>query len=186
MTLSKKAAVSTFSMAMMTAARQAPTSIGRRAECGAGRHDHERPAAGLHEGICARRLYRVSMSTRAAFRGERAGRPARSGFPMTFTDSLRGLGKRTRLVHPTIRSERSDPACQQKNDNDDQDDAEDTDAAVTVAVTVAAEAATEPAEQGDDEDDDENESQRHELSLTKEHRQLDLGWRFSAESLTGR
>ena len=40
---------------------------------------------------------------------------------------------------------RSDPPKHHKNDNDDQDGAEDTDATVTEAITVAAEAATEAA-----------------------------------------
>jgi hypothetical protein len=43
-------------------------------------------------------------------------------------------------------------------------DADNTDASVTVAVAVAAEAATEAAEQEDDEDDDEYEADRHDLS----------------------
>jgi hypothetical protein len=56
---------------------------------------------------------------------------------------------------------RSDPPKQYKNDNDDQDDAEETDAAVTEAVTVAAKAATEATEQSNDEDDNEDGSERH-------------------------
>src|SRR5450631_654090 len=58
---------------------------------------------------------------------------------------------------------RSDPAEQHENDNDDQDGADKTDAAVTVAVAVAAETAAETAEQEDDEDDDEYKSDRHGL-----------------------
>ena len=44
---------------------------------------------------------------------------------------------------------------------DDQDDADDTNAAVTEAITVAAEAATEAPKQEDDEQDDEYEPKRH-------------------------
>ena len=56
---------------------------------------------------------------------------------------------------------RSDPPEQNKNDNDDQDGAEDTDATVTEAITVAAESATEATEQENDEDDNEDGSERH-------------------------
>ena len=52
----------------------------------------------------------------------------------------------------------SEPPGQHQDDNDNQHDAEDTDAAVTVAITVAAETAAESAEQGDDENDDKDES----------------------------
>ena len=45
-----------------------------------------------------------------------------------------------------------------------EDDAEDTDAAVTESVAVAAEAATEATQEEDDEEDDEYESNRHGLS----------------------
>jgi hypothetical protein len=46
---------------------------------------------------------------------------------------------------------RSKTAHEKQYDKDDQDNADDTNAAVTVAVTVAAEAATEATEQEDNE-----------------------------------
>src|SRR5664279_2544686 len=58
---------------------------------------------------------------------------------------------------------RSDPAKQHENDNDDQDGADKTDAAVTVAVAIATETAAEAAQQEDDEEDDKYESDRHGL-----------------------
>jgi hypothetical protein len=57
-----------------------------------------------------------------------------------------------------------EPPQQHENDNDDQDGADDTDAAVTEAVTVPAELAAEAAEQEDDEDDNEDGSERHDFS----------------------
>jgi hypothetical protein len=64
---------------------------------------------------------------------------------------------------PDIPPVRSDPPEQNKNDNDDQDGAKDTDATVTEAVTVAAESATEATEQENDEDDNEDSSERHDF-----------------------
>jgi len=49
---------------------------------------------------------------------------------------------------------RSKPTREKQYDEDDQDDAENTNAAVTVAVAVATEPATESASQEDDEEDD--------------------------------
>jgi hypothetical protein len=50
---------------------------------------------------------------------------------------------------------------QQENQKNNQDNADETNPAMSVAVTVTAEAATETAKQKNDEDDDEDESQRH-------------------------
>jgi hypothetical protein len=63
-----------------------------------------------------------------------------------------------------ILSLRSKPTHDKQYHEDDQDDADDTNAAVTVAVAVATEAATEATKQKDDEEDDEYESDRHYLS----------------------
>lgn len=54
---------------------------------------------------------------------------------------------------------RSKPTRKNQYDEDDQDDANDTDAAMTVAVAVATEATTEAAKQEDDKYDDEYESE---------------------------
>src|ERR1035438_4474992 len=59
---------------------------------------------------------------------------------------------------------RSKPTHDKQYHEDDQDDADDTNAAVTVAIAVAAEAATEATKQEDHEEDDEYESDRHYLS----------------------
>jgi len=58
---------------------------------------------------------------------------------------------------------RSKPPHEKQYDQDDQDDADHTYAAVTEAVAVAAEAATETTKQEDDEQDDEYESELHNL-----------------------
>ena len=58
---------------------------------------------------------------------------------------------------------RSKPTHEKQYDEDDQDYANDTDAAVPEAVAVTAEAATEAAKQEDDEDDYQYESERHNL-----------------------
>jgi hypothetical protein len=58
----------------------------------------------------------------------------------------------------------SKPTHEKQYDEDDQNDADDTDAAVTEAVAVAAEATTEATKQEDDENDDEYESNGHGLS----------------------
>src|SRR5262245_42477512 len=55
-------------------------------------------------------------------------------------------------------------SCEKQDDKNDQDDTENSDAAVTIAVAVAAEAAAETTEQENDEDNDEDESERHDLS----------------------
>jgi hypothetical protein len=55
----------------------------------------------------------------------------------------------------------SNPTQKDKHEEYDQDDANDSDAPVTIAVTVAAETATEAPKQEDDEDDDEYQSNRH-------------------------
>src|ERR1700734_1616738 len=52
---------------------------------------------------------------------------------------------------------------QPQSDNDDQDGADDTNAAMPVAVTVAAKAASQTAEQENNEDGNEDESYRHGL-----------------------
>jgi hypothetical protein len=62
-----------------------------------------------------------------------------------------------------IPPDRSKPTHEKQYHEDDQDDADHTDAAVPKPVTVAAEAATEATKQEDDEDDDEYESERHDL-----------------------
>jgi hypothetical protein len=67
-----------------------------------------------------------------------------------------------RLIKST--DTKSEPPKQHENDNDDQDGADDTDAAVAEAVTVPAELAAETAEQEDDEDDNEDGSERHDFS----------------------
>jgi hypothetical protein len=67
-----------------------------------------------------------------------------------------------RLIKST--DTKSEPPKQHENDNDDQDGADDTDAAVAEAVTVPAELAAEAAEQEDDEDDNEDDSERHDFS----------------------
>jgi hypothetical protein len=50
---------------------------------------------------------------------------------------------------------RSNPTHEKRNDEDDQNNADDTDAAMTVAVAVPAEATTETTKQEDDEENDE-------------------------------
>src|SRR4051812_42895389 len=69
-----------------------------------------------------------------------------------------------RCVYPGYACCSSNPAHQKKYEQDDDDNADDTHAAVTVTVAVATEAATEAAEQEDDQDDDKYESDRHHLS----------------------
>ena len=59
---------------------------------------------------------------------------------------------------------RSKPTHEKQYDQDEQDDADHTDAAVTEPVSVAAKAPTEATKQDDDEEDDEYESERPDLS----------------------
>src|ERR1700731_1253701 len=61
----------------------------------------------------------------------------------------------------------SKPPHEKQDDEHNQDDADDTNAAVAIAIAVAAEAATEPTEQEYDEDDDEDESERHGAVLSR-------------------
>jgi hypothetical protein len=68
------------------------------------------------------------------------------------------LTMNAKTAHPTFGPVRSEPPKQHENDNNDQDEADNADATVTVAVTVAAEAATEATKQKDDEQDDEYQS----------------------------
>jgi len=56
---------------------------------------------------------------------------------------------------------RLNPTHEKQYDEDDQNDADDTDAPVSVAISVAAEAAAKPTEQEDNQDDDEHKSDRH-------------------------
>jgi hypothetical protein len=51
----------------------------------------------------------------------------------------------------------SNPPEHQKNDNDYQDNAEDTHAAVTIAIAIATEPAAEATSEEDDEKNDEDE-----------------------------
>jgi hypothetical protein len=70
---------------------------------------------------------------------------------------------------------RSKPTHEKQYDEDDQNDADDTNAAVPVAIAVAAEAATEATKQEDDEEDDEYESDGHDLSpVSAPNRTLNL------------
>ena len=63
--------------------------------------------------------------------------------------------------YPRVRSK---PPHEKQYNEDDQDDADHTYAAVTEAVAIAAEATTEATKQEDDEDDNKYESDRHDLS----------------------
>ena len=56
----------------------------------------------------------------------------------------------------------SKATCQKQDNDNNEHNAEDTDAAVTEAVSVAAKAATKAAEQENDEDDKKDGSDRHE------------------------
>jgi hypothetical protein len=58
----------------------------------------------------------------------------------------------------------SETARKKQHDDDDQDDANETIAAVTIAVAWTAETATEATKQEDDEDYDEDGSERHDES----------------------
>jgi hypothetical protein len=60
--------------------------------------------------------------------------------------------------HAGVTEFTSNPPQQHKNDNDNQDGADDSDAAMSVAITIAAEAAAESTKQKDDQDDDKDES----------------------------
>jgi hypothetical protein len=63
------------------------------------------------------------------------------------------LRAQAKSAHP-IYAVRSNPTHEKQHDEDDHDNADKTDAAVTVAVAVAAEAAAESTKQENDEDDD--------------------------------
>jgi hypothetical protein len=63
--------------------------------------------------------------------------------PMRTSDAVRGL----------------DPPEQHQNENDDQNRADETNAAMTVTVSIAAEAPAESAQQEDDKDNYKNKSQ---------------------------
>jgi hypothetical protein len=56
------------------------------------------------------------------------------------------------------------PPREQQYDNDNQDDANYTDTAMTIAVAVTPETAAEAAQQKDDEENNEYEPKRHDLS----------------------
>jgi hypothetical protein len=56
-----------------------------------------------------------------------------------------------------------DPPEQHQNENDDQNRADETNAAMTVTVSIAAEAPAESAQQEDDKDNYKNKSQRHDF-----------------------
>ena len=58
-----------------------------------------------------------------------------------------------------------DPPEQHQNENDDQNRADETNAAMTVTVSIAAEAPAESAQQEDDKDNYKNKSQRHDLMI---------------------
>jgi hypothetical protein len=59
---------------------------------------------------------------------------------------------------------RSKATREKQYDDDDQYDADDTDAAMAESVTISAEATTEATKQEDDEDDEKYEPERHDLS----------------------
>ena len=69
--------------------------------------------------------------------------------------------RRQYAIQRSTRVSDQKPTHEKQYNEDDQDDADHTYAAVTEAVAVAAEAATEATEQKDDEDDNKYESDRH-------------------------
>src|SRR6185437_13303608 len=76
--------------------------------------------------------------------------------PIRSTRWYSGCRRRRLINTPPLGS---DPPDQHQNENDDQNRADDTNAAMTVTVSIAAEAPAESAQQENDENDNEDESQ---------------------------
>jgi hypothetical protein len=130
------------------------------------------PATPAIKDIVLRRSGRRNSDDQARGRNNSIVRPEHGSSQPPDVSNEMTLRGRAKTAHSASRP-RSKPAGENQYDEDDEYDADDTDAAIPVAVTVAAEAATEATKQKYDEKDDEDGSDQGLISFGRT--ELDIG-----------